>query len=110
MGINWQHINGCNNARDAHVEATVKYLFICFFLGLEAVLPTEAAIEFEKKRDLSEELQEGVFAPDKDCQKQVTVLPIAETPNKKVKPKISHEHVLEQQYIAPMKMFLSNST
>ncbi|KAK2548526.1 hypothetical protein P5673_031312 [Acropora cervicornis] len=78
--------------------------------GLEAVLPTEAAIEFEKKRDLSEELQEGVFAPDKDCQKQVTVLPIAETPNKKVKPKISHEHVLEQQYIAPMKMFLSNST
>ena len=90
MGINWRHFNGCSNARDAHVEATVKYLFISFFLGLEAVLPTKAAIEFEKRQDLSEELQEGVFAPDKDCQKQVTVPPIAETPNKKV----------EQQYIA----------
>ena len=83
MGINWPHFNGCSNARDTHVEATVKYLFICFFLGPEAVLPTEAAIEFEKKRDLSEELQEGVFAPEKDCQKQVTVPSIAETLKKK---------------------------
>ena len=50
MGINWQHIiDDCSNVRDAHVEATVKYLFICFFLSLEAVLPTEASIEFEKK-------------------------------------------------------------
>lgn len=68
--------------------------------GPEAVLPTEAAIQFETNQDFSEELQEGVFAPDKDCQKHVTVHPIAETPNKKVKRKITHEDVLEQQYKA----------
>ena len=93
-------IDGSRNASDAHVEATVKYVFTCFFLGPEAVLPTEAAIQFETNQDLSEELQEGVFAPDKDCQKHVTVHPIAETPNKKVKRKITHEDVLEQQYKA----------
>lgn len=86
MGINYRYIiDGSSNERDAHVEATIKHLFICFFLGPEAVLPTEAAIEFEKNPDLSEDLQEGLFAHDKECQKQVTVLPIAETPNKKVK-------------------------
>ena len=74
MGINWPHFNGCSNARDTHVEATVKYLFICFFLGPEAVLPTEAAIQFETNQDLSEELQEGVFAPTKSAKnmKQLT--------------------------------------
>ena len=43
---------------------------------------------------------EGVFNHDKECQKQVTVLPTAETLNKKVKRKITHEDVLEQQYKA----------
>ncbi|KAK2558573.1 hypothetical protein P5673_018750 [Acropora cervicornis] len=38
--------------------------------GPEAVLPTEAAIEFEKNQYLSEELQEGMIDPDKECQKQ----------------------------------------
>lgn len=99
MGINWRYIiDCCSNARDAHVEAIVKYLFIFFFLGPEAVLPTEAAIEFEKNQYLSEELQEGMFDPKKECQKQVIALPIAETPNKKLSER-SH-----------MKMFLSNST
>ena len=57
-------------------------------------------MEFEKNQDVSEDLQEVVFAPDKECQKQVTVLPIVETPKKKFKRKITHEDVLEQQYKA----------
>lgn len=98
--INWHIIDGCSYGRDGYVEATVKYLFLCFFLGPEAVLPAdEAALE---NQDVPEDLQEVVlFAPDKECQKQdKTVLPIVETPKKQVKRKITHEDVLEQQYKA----------